>query len=134
MAFCGVQLQRNPRPAHAHRAKLESADVQNVKCDHVPFADFPQHVFHRNFAVIKNDGASRRSPNPHLVLFPANRESRESFLHQEPGELFSIHFGKNREQVGEPGVGDPHLLAVQNIMLAIFGKLRPSPAVQRVRS
>src|SRR5438445_4694090 len=104
---------QEPRaPAHTHCAELEAADIKNVESDNVSFAYFAQHVFRRNFAVIQNDGTSGRSTNAHLVLFRANGKSREALFNQKCRELFAIHFGENREQIGKAGIGDPHLFAV----------------------
>ncbi len=51
-------------------------------------------------------------------------------FNQKRREFFAINFGENREQVGEAGVGDPQFLAIENVMLAVFGKLRPGAAIQ----
>ncbi len=122
----------NACPTHAHGAQLEAADVENVEGDDVPLADFAEHVFDRNLAVVQNDGAGGRPANAHLVLFRADGKSRESFLDQKRGELFAVDFGEDGEQVGEAGVGDPHLLAVENVMLAVWRKLGAGAAIQCV--
>ncbi len=64
----------------------------------------------------------------------ADRETGEALLYQERGEFFAIHLGEHGEQVGEAGVGDPHLFAVQHIMLAVGGKLGAGAAVERIRA
>ena len=43
-------------------------------------------------------------------------------LDQEGGELFAIDLGEDGEEVGEAGVGDPHLLAVQDVVLPSGGE------------
>ena len=48
LALLGVAdrvLQRNAATAHAHRAELEAAHVQNVESDDVAFADFAEQIF-----------------------------------------------------------------------------------------
>src|SRR5467141_4103473 len=112
-------FQRDTASAHAHGTELEAADVEDVEGDHMPFADFAQQIFDRNFAVVEDDGTGGRSANAHLVLFTTDRESRESFPDQESGELFAVDLGEDSEQVGEAGVGDPHFLAVQDVVFAI---------------
>ncbi len=96
------------------------------------FADLAQHILHRNFAVAENERTSRGASNAHLVLFGANRETRKPALDDECRELFSIHFGKYGEQVREPGIGDPHFFAVQQVVLSVSGKLGLRPAVQGI--
>jgi hypothetical protein len=46
------------------------------------------------------------------VLFRAHGKSRESAFHQKRSKLLAIDFCEHGEQIGEPGVGDPHLFAV----------------------
>ena len=105
--------------AHTHRAKLKAPNVEDVEGDDVPLADFAENIFNRNFAIVQDDGASGRSANAHFVLFRADGESGESFLHEKCRELFSVNFGEDGEQVGESGVGDPHLFAVQNVVFSV---------------
>ncbi len=100
----------------------------------MPLADFAQQIFHRNFAVVEDDGTGGRSADAHLVFFTTDRESRESFLDQESGELFAVDFGKDSEQIGEAGVGDPHLFAVQGVVFAVLRELGAGAAVHRVRA
>src|SRR5580692_8186150 len=127
-------LERQACPTHTHGAQLEAANVQDVEGDDVPLANFAEHVFGRNFAVVQNDGAGRRSADAHLVLFRADGKSGEGFLDQERREFFAINFGKDGKQIREAGVGDPHLLAVENVMLAVFRKLSAGAAVERIRT
>ena len=62
---------------------------------------------------------------------------------EKPGKVFStrkavnfvaIDFREDGEQVGEAGVGDPHFLAVQDVVLAIGGERGAGAAVERVGS
>ena len=95
-------------------------------------ADFAQQVFHRDLAVVEDQRAGRRAADAHLVFFRADRESRKSSFDQECTELFAVHFGKDGEQIGKAGVGDPHLFAIQDVVLAVGRKLGACPAVQRI--
>ena len=50
-------------------------------------------------------------------------ETGHSFFHDKTGEFVAVYLGKNREYVGETRVGNPHFLAVEYVVLAIFRKL-----------
>jgi len=56
------------------------------------------------------------------------------FSPQESRKLLTIHFGEHREQIGKPGIGDPHLFAVQDVMLAARRKMSAGTAIQRIGS
>ena len=43
----------------------------------------------------------------------------QAALHQERGELLAADFGEHREQVRRAAVGDPHLLAVEDVVRAV---------------
>ena len=116
------------RAAHAGRAQLEASDVQNVEGDVVALAGFAQQVLHRHLAIGQNQRAGGRSANAELVLFLADRKARRVALDQEGGELLAIDLGEDGEQVGEAAVGDPHLLAVEHVVLC-----RPRESTARVR-
>src|SRR5271165_4562120 len=135
LALFGVgdgMSQRRAPAADATRAQLEAAHVQNVEGDDVPLADVAQHVLHRHLAVVEDEWRGRGAANAHLLLLVADRETGEVLLHQESGKLFAVDLGEDGEQVGEVGVGDPHLFAVQHVVLAVRGEHGAGAAVQRV--
>src|SRR5215472_1303992 len=137
LALLGVAdgiVERDTASTDAHGTQLEAAHVQNVEGDDVTLPDFSQKVFDRNLAVVENDGAGGGSADAHLVLFGANGKSGEGFLYQECGELLAVDFGEDGEQVGETGVGNPHLFAAKNVVLAIRRKRGAGAAVERVGS
>ncbi len=68
------------------------------------------------------------------MFFSAGGKSGEGSLDQERGELFAIDFCEDGEEVGESGVGDPHFLAVQDVVLAIGREDGAGSAIQSVRS
>ena len=68
---------------------------------------------------LRIERAGRRAADAHLVLFRADGEAREVPLHQKRGELLAVHLREDGEQVGEAGVGDPHLFAVEDVVLAV---------------
>ena len=62
------------------------------------------------------------------------RKPGELLLDEERTELLAIDFRENRKQIGEAGVGDPHFLAVENVVFAIGRQGGASPAIQSVGS
>ena len=96
------------------------------------FANFAEQIVRRHFAVIENQRTGGRAADTHLVFFSADRKPRERTLHQEGGEFLAIYLREDCEQVGEAGVRDPHLLAVEDVVLAIGRKRGARAAVQRV--
>src|SRR5208337_1263574 len=105
------------RRANTACAQLEAAHVQNREGDVMSLPDFSEYVLDWHLAVIKNEWASRGAPDAHLVLFRAHRKAREIALDDEGGELLSAHLSKHDEQVCEACVGNPHLLAIQEVVL-----------------
>ena len=135
LALLGVgdgMLQRSARAADAACAQLEAADVQNVEGDDVSFADLAEHVLHRHLAVVQDERRGGRAADAHLLFFGADGEAGEVLLDQEGGELLAVDLGEDGEQVGEVGVGDPHLLAVQDVVLAVGRQHGAGAAVHRV--
>src|SRR5262249_27034306 len=112
--------------------KFEPADVENVEGNLMALAYFAQDVLDRHLRILKIDRAGRRSVEPHLVLLRGNRYAGKRPLHDEPGELVAIHLRKNDEDVGKAGVSDPHLLTVQDVVLAIRAQLCGSLRRERV--
>src|SRR5258708_3235413 len=91
-----------------------------------------QHVFLRHLAILQENRRRRASVNPHLVLFVARLEPRERALHDERREFLAVDLSKHHVHVREAAIGDPHLLPVQDVVLALAVQLRarpPSPAV-----
>ncbi len=83
-------------------------------------ADFAEKVFDRHLAIVENQRASGRSANAHLVFFGADGKAREISFDQERRELLAIDFCKHGKEIGEAGVRDPHLFAVQDVVLAVL--------------
>ena len=119
LAYAMAVLQRGARAAHTSCAQLEAAHVQDVEGDDVAFADFAEHVLDWHFAVVEDERRGGGAANAHLLFFVADGEAGKILLDEECGELFAVHFGENGEQVGEVCVGDPHLLAVEDVVLAV---------------
>ena len=64
------------------------------------------------------------------MLFCADGESGKSSLDQKRAEFLTVDFCKNREQVGEAGIGDPHFFAVEDVVLAVGREFGASPAIE----
>src|SRR6185369_5632722 len=137
LALLGVAnsiFERDARTANAHGAKLEASDVQNVEGDDVSLADFAKQIFCGNLTVCEDERARGRSSDTHLVFFGADREARKSFFNQKCGELFAVDFREDGEKVGKAGIGDPHLFAIQDVVLAVGRECGASTTIERVRS
>ena len=118
-------LQAVARAADAGRAQLEAADVQDVEGDVVALADFAEQVLDGNLAVGQDERAGGGAADAELVLFGADGEAGSVALDEEGGELSRRPtFGEDGEQVGEAAVGDPHLLAVEDVVLAVGARAR----------
>ncbi len=63
-----------------------------------------------------------------------DRKSGRAALDDEARELFAIDLREHDVNVGESAVGDPHLLAVQDPVLAVGRKHRARARGQRVRT
>ena len=83
LAYAIAFSSDSARAAHAHRAQLEAANVEDVEGDDVPLADFAEHVLDRHLAVVEDQRAGGRSADAHLVLFRADGEAGESLSRPE---------------------------------------------------
>ena len=66
----------------------------------------------------KTSLAGKKSANSSA---PTENPGKSSF-DQERGKLFAVNFREHRKQVGEARIADPHLLAVQDVVLAVRRK------------
>src|SRR4030095_620585 len=107
----------------AHRTKFKATDVEDVESDLVALADFTEQVFNWRANIRENQRGSARSLDAHLVFFRTRGQSRLS-LNNKRAELVAINLGKHDKDVGETTVGDPHLLPVENVLLAIVAQSR----------
>src|SRR5439155_13077321 len=94
-------------------AQLEPSEVEDVERDLVALPDFAEDVFGGYVYVLEDQRGRRRAVQAHLVFFFAAPDP-ERPLDEKRGELIAVDFGEDDEQIGEPAVGDPHLLAVQD--------------------
>ena len=54
---------------------------------------------------------------------PRRRKSGRTTLDQERREFLAVDLCEDGEEIGEPGVGDPHFFAIQRVVLAVGRKL-----------
>ena len=66
---------------------------------------------------VQHQRAGRRAANSQLVLLGAHGQPRRVALDQKCGELFAVDLGKDGVEAGDAAVGDPHLLAVERVVL-----------------
>ena len=71
---------------------------------------------------------------PSLCSSATDREARRIALDEEGRELLPFRLRENNEEIGEAAVGDPHLLAVEHVVPAIFGEHGAGAAIQGVRT
>src|ERR1700752_365129 len=110
-------------PTDAHRAQLEATNIQHIESNLVTLADFTKQVLDWRANVGKHERRRTRTLNTHLVFFTTRGEARLAFDY-ECTELVAVNFGKDNKDVGKTTVGDPHLLAVENVFLAIITQTR----------
>ena len=121
-----------PGSSDGRCAQLVASDVQDVKGNAVAFSDRSEQVLERYHAIGKHQGAGRRAADTELMLLGAHAQTRSARLDQEGRKLFSVNLGEHGEQAGHAGIGDPHLLPVQDIAFAIGRKLGLSADVHRI--
>src|SRR5581483_10158027 len=114
---------RELHSAETHRPQFEAPHVENVESDLVALADFAQEIFHRTLCISENLRRRARPPNPTVVLFGIGLADFLP-LDNERGELGTIDFRENHIDVRETAVRDEHLLAVENVLLAVVAQLR----------
>ena len=95
----------------------------------MPLAGFAQQIFRGNLAIRKHQRAGRGAANPQLVFLRANAESGGAGSIKKRGKLLAINFREHGKQVGDAGIGGPHLLSVQYVMLSICRERGPSANV-----
>ena len=114
-------------------AELQAPVVEDVEGDLVAAADLAEHVARRHACVLQDHRRRRRGVQPHLVLFLADRHAGEAALDDERGERLAVDLGEDDEDVGEAGVGDPHLLAGQR-EAAVGEPGGAGPRAERIRA
>ena len=71
---------------------------------------------------------------PGITAFSAAAHPGKGALDEEGSEFFSADFGEDGEEIGCAAVGDPHFLAVENVMFAVGREVGASARGERGRS
>ena len=85
-------------------------------------ARLPQQILHRHLAIGEHQRAGRRSADAQLMFLRAHGQPRGTRLHQESGKLLAVDLGKDGKQAGDACIRNPHLFAIEHIMLAVGSK------------
>ncbi len=125
--------ERGPDARHVARAELHASEIQDVEGHLVTLTDRAEHVLDRHFDVVEHQRRGRVAVEPELD-FVAAADDPHRALDQEAGKLLAVDLREQREQIGELPVGDPHLLAVEQVMTAIGGEGRGGARRKRVGS
>ena len=117
-------------------ADADAAFVEGLDGDLVAFAGFAEDLRGRDDAVAEDELAGAGGADAELVFFFAESEAGGVFFDEEGGDAFvaggGVEGGEDDEDAGLFGVGDPELLAVEDVVVATL-RLRAS-AVRRRRS
>src|SRR4029077_5090749 len=108
------------------RTQLQPSQIQDVEGDDVSAANLSQHVLDWDAHIVEIYGRSRASLHTHLVFFGAAADSGKTALDQKCRELFPSHLGEYGKEIRGASVGDPHLLPVQHVILAVRTQISPS--------
>ena len=116
-------------------AELDAADVEDVDRDLEALLALIEQVLDGNLDVVEEDLAGGGSLDAHLLLFGVLGDALGVAVHDERGQvLVVVNLGKDDHHVGKPAIGDPHLLAVDDVVLSVLGQLRRRLAAVGVRS
>jgi len=85
-------------------------------------ARLAQQILHRHLAIGKYQRARRRSADAQLMFFRTHGKPRGTSLYQESGKLLTVDLCKDGKQVGHACVRNPHLFAIEHIMLSVGSK------------
>ena len=116
---CCAQRQHLPAAAATRGAELEPANVENGEGDLVTLADLAQHVRRRDAHVVEVDRARGRALDPHLLLLGSEGDARRGERHDEGGVPGLVDLGEGHHHVGDAGVGDPLLLPIDDVAIAV---------------
>ena len=105
-------------------AELQPAEVQDVERDDVAASDFAEDVLHRHLDVVQIDGRGGAAFDAHLLFFGAGFDAGPRALHQERREFLAADLCEDRVEVRKAAVGDPHFLAVEDVVLAVLQRGR----------
>ena len=117
--FIDAGLHDADRPAGEHRAFVIQTGHKNLDA----FALLAQHVLDGNRAVLEHQFAGVGAAHAELVQLRRARESGVIALDDKGADAARgrgrVGFGVDHIHVGVGAVGDPHLVAVQDIAIAV---------------
>ena len=93
----------------------------------------PSTLLDRHRHVVQHQDRRGGSVEPELPFVGAALHAHAAF-DDEGGELLAVDLGEDREEVGEAAVGDPGLLAVEEVVRAVRRQPRGGPCRQRIRA
>src|SRR6185503_1299282 len=105
-------------------ADADASLVQRLDRHLVALADLAEHIRGRYAAVLEDELARARRPDPELVFLLADREAGHAAFDQERRDTavtgLRIHRGEHDEEVRFVGVRDPELPPLQDEMVAVL--------------
>lgn len=118
-------------------ADTDAALVENLNGDLVALALLADEVLGRHLDLVKVDGARARGADTELTLLLANLDAHV-FSHSKGRDtlvaLRRVALGKDNEEVSLTTVGDPHLRAVDDVVLAVVSLLYRRLHRKRIRA
>ena len=97
-----------------------------------PLPISPEQVLPRDHGVGEDERPRAAALDAGLLLLGAQAHPGHPLLDDEGGEVLAVHLGEGDVDVGEAGVAEPHLLAVQDPALAVGGEHGPGLGVHGV--
>ena len=125
-------VQRGLCSTHSARTQFGATDIENIECNVMTLADFPNDVIDGDHCIFENECACRGAFQSHLSFFSAGRYSGILFFDNEATELLSIDLREGNEHVGKRGIRYPHLFAVDDPMRSVSAANRIRFRGQRV--
>ena len=126
LAFVGIldgMRQSIFRSAQNGTAQFDSSDVEDIDRNLESLFPLVEQVFDRHMDVIEKDLTGRRPLNSHLLFLGVFRNPFGMSVYDEGREVFVIiDFGEYNHDIRESPIGDPHLLSVDDIVLAVLAE------------
>src|SRR5262249_39749075 len=122
LARFGV-LQRGVVARHggAERAPADSV-TRLIEAAEGPFeTDYTrEQIFFGNFAVGKGEAGGHGSTQRPLAVDVPSFEAGSAFFDEEAADFIVVALGPNHGDVGKRAAGDPHLFAVEDVLVSLF--------------
>ena len=138
VAFVGVLHAAGQRAlgrADHGATELDAADVEDVDRNLESLLALVEQVLDRDLDVVEEDLAGGGTLDAHLLLLRVLGDAFGVAVHDERGEfLVVVNLGKDDHHVGKSAVGDPHLLAVDDVVLSVLAQGGGCLAAVGVRS